>query len=242
MNREVKTNEREIVRLPRREKVENARIVVELFKRHLSLMPVGIRFYFGESLPDCSRRPKKALRYCEAVNSVMRTSNSLLLTEEDLSCPVAREILGFNRNSRFIISECVEELLRKNRFNDEESAFKALEVIPRMERAPKSILLSIDMPSPDVYVLYLQPVGFMKLVQAYHKATGKEMSLNVSSVMPVCGNCTIRPFVTDRTCISFGCPDCREYGGLSDDKLAVGMPFHEAVLVVQSLEHIEGRR
>jgi len=237
MNQETRTKKRGRTRLLRRGEPEDADIVAETFERHLNLTPVAVKFSFDESLPDVAR-PTKALRYCEAVNQVMNTSESLLLDGTNISCPVAKEILGFNRDSKGMMIECVKELLKRNRFTDYESAFEALRIIPRMGRLPEGILLSTGMVSPDIYILYLQPVDFMKLVQAYQRATRKEMSLRVSSVMPICGNCTVRPFLTGRTCVSFGCPDCREYGGLSDDKFAVGMPFPEATLVARSLKHL----
>ena len=43
--------------------------------------------------------------------------------------------------------------------------------------------------------------------------------------MAVCGNVAVKAYLTRHICLSFGCPDSREYGRISRDRLAVGIPF-----------------
>ncbi len=171
----------------------------------------------------------------------MKTSREVLLNGENISCLAAREILGLTGCGKSHVDECLKELVREGRFTSKETALRALMGIPRMERKPRNILLSSRTISPDVYVFYLSPKHFMMMTQAYQRATGEELRLDVSSVMPVCGNCTVRPYVTDRICASFGCVESRTYGMITDDKFVVGMPVGNAASVTRSLIEMMNR-
>ncbi len=171
----------------------------------------------------------------------MKTSREVLLNGENISCLAAREILGLTGCEESHVDECHKELVREGRFMSKEAALRALMGIPRMERKPRNILLSSRTISPDVYVFYLSPKHFMMMTQAYQRATGEELRLDVSSVMPVCGNCTVRPYVTDRICASFGCAESRTYGMITDDKFVVGMPVGNAASVTRSLMEMMNR-
>ena len=133
--------------------------------------------------------------------------------------------------------ECLKELVKEGKFETESLALKALMAIPRMIKKPKSILVSNKLKNPDVYLFYLRPKEFMIFVQASQRVTGEELKLSLSSVMPVCGACTVRPFVTGEICISFGCKESREYGGITDDRFVVGIPSKKAEIIVNSLEY-----
>jgi len=166
----------------------------------------------------------------------------MLLNDESISCNAAREILGLMDCKHCEIAECVRELVDAGRFVDEGAVVKALSNIPRLRRRPKSILLSTCGEDSDVYVLYLRPEGFMKIVQAYQRITGDELRLDVSGVVPVCGNCTVRPYVTNEICVSFGCNDSREYGGIESDELVVGIPRQMAMAIMASFLEMEKER
>jgi uncharacterized protein (DUF169 family) len=82
----------------------------------------------------------------------------------------------------------------------------------------------------------------MKIVQAYQRIAGDELKLDVSGVAPVCGNCTVRPYVTNQICVSFGCNDSRQYGGIESDELVVGISRKMAGPIMASfLQMEEGR-
>lgn len=209
--------------------------VIELARHYLNVTPVGVKFCFADNTIIGTRWYGEPLRYCEAVNRVMTSSVEMLLDGENISCHAAKEILGLVQCTQCLFSECLKELIEKNKFKNQESAFKALVSIPRLRKRPSSILLSNIRNSPDVYIFYLRPYEFMRVVQAYQRVMGEELEMDVSSVMPVCGNCTVRPYITNQICASFGCRDSREYGGLTEDKLVVGMPTRKAELIMHSL-------
>jgi len=169
----------------------------------------------------------------------MESSGQTLLNGESISCNAAREMLGLADCKHCRIGECVKELVDAGRFMDELAVVKTMSLIPRLRKRLKSILLSTFEDTPEVYVLYLRPEGFMKVVQAYQRITEGELTLNVSGMTPVCGNCTVRPYVTNQVCVSFGCDDSRKYGGIGGEELVVGMPRHMAMTIMFSFLEME---
>jgi uncharacterized protein (DUF169 family) len=75
----------------------------------------------------------------------------------------------------------------------------------------------------------------MKLIQAYQRVMGEELKSDLSGGMSICGNCTVRPYLTNQVCVSFGCDNAREYGGITDGKLAIGLTSEKAAIIMQSL-------
>jgi uncharacterized protein (DUF169 family) len=208
--------------------------IIKSFKKLLKLAPVGVNFFFSNDVEIDYERPEKPLRFCQAVEHVLRTSSNMLLTKEDISCPAAKAVLGFEKIDK-CLADCAKELVEAKIFIDQESAIQALMDVPRIRGKTHSILLSASGVLPDVCVFYLRPVEFMQIVQAYQRIIVQPIVLNVTCLMPVCGECTVRPYVTNEIGVSFGCEDSRQYGGIPDDKLVLGMPFLKAVSTLRSL-------
>ena len=143
------------------------------------------------------------------------------------------------RKNEQILTECAEKLVEERRFTDKRSALQSLLDVPRIRGKTCSILLSASKVLPDVYILYLRPVDVMLFVQAYHRVIVQPIRLDITSVMPVCGNCAVKPYVTNEISVSFGCEDSREYGGITDNKLVLGVPFLKAVSTLRSLAEMK---
>ncbi|MEM2094607.1 MAG: DUF169 domain-containing protein [Candidatus Bathyarchaeia archaeon] len=105
---------------------------------------------------------------------------------------------------------------------------KALYSILRLDCRSTSILISALESDPDVYLLYLSPEGVMKMVQTIQRIDEEELTANLSGIASVCFNCTIRPYVTNQLCTSFGCIASRKYGGVESDELIVGVLSEKA--------------
>jgi len=165
---------------------------------------------------------------------VLKTSRNLLLKKEDISCPAARIVLGFEDNED-VLFECAEKLVDAGRFKDETSAIQVLMEVPTIRGPICSVLLSSAGILPDTYILQLNPSVIMRVVQAYQRAYAQPIRFDVTGVMPVCGNCAVRPYVTNEICVSFGCDDSRKYGDIPDSNLVMGMPFLKAISTLRSL-------
>lgn len=214
--------------------------IVEISNIYFNGAPVRCKFNFSSVKNE--DMPPEPLRYCEAVKEVLNTSKRMVLNSECISCPAAKEILGLVDCRDCKMDGCLKELVEKGAFQSKESAQKALSDVPWMIRKPKSITLSLDEEKPDVYLFYLRPKEFMRLVQAYQRVQGDELRLEISSVMPVCGNCTVRPYVTKKIGVSFGCDESRKYGGITDDKFMAGITPENIEMIFQSLLGMKGQQ
>ncbi len=200
------------------------------------LETVGVRFVFKSS-DDSSKLPlpPKAIRFCEAVGVISKSldpldvgrtpphQETIALTGECISCPAARRAFGFACDGFAAGSKCLQELMECGRFSSPAVAMSAFSKVPSLEKPPSHIILTTNDPHADVYLMFMKPEDFMLMVQAYQGLEGNELTANLSSVMPICGNCTVRPICTGEICLSFGCGDSRRYGKLHGDQIAVGI-------------------
>ena len=208
---------------------------IDFAKKHWKARIIGAKFYFDEDPLPKVDLPDSPLRYCEAVSRIVESSSQTLLNGESISCNAGKEMLGLADCKHCKIGECVEELVDAGRFTSELAVVKVMSLIPRLEKRPKAILLSnLDEDVPDVYILFVCPEEFMKVVQAVQRITEDELKFNLSGMTPVCGNCTVRPYVTNQICISFGCNDSRKYGGIEGNELVVGIPREMAKTIMSS--------
>jgi uncharacterized protein (DUF169 family) len=221
----------------RRELIDEKEASIEILKSFnelLHLTPVGVKFYFHKEAGTICERPDEPIRFCQAVDYVNKTSRNLLLKKDDISCPAARIVLGFKSNEDILI-ECADRLVDSGRFKDEASAIQVLSDVPRIRGEICSVLLSSTGILPDTYILQSNPSVIMRVVQAYQRVYAQPLRFEVTGVMPVCGNCAVRPYVTNEICVSFGCDDSRKYGDIPDSNLVMGMPFLKAVSTLRSL-------
>ena len=198
---------------------------------------VGVNFNFNEVNGDYPQ-PHEPIRFCEAVK-LAQTSGDILLKKEDISCPAARAVLGFEIKDH-ILMECAEKLVDAKRFKDVDSAFQVLSDVPKIRGSTSSVLLSTSATSPDVYVAYLSPVEAMQILQAHQRVFLQPLRVDITGVAPICGGCAVRSYITNEVCISFGCDDSRTHGGISDNMLALGIPFRKAVTLLRSLKEMKG--
>ena len=89
--------------------------------------------------------------------------------------------------------------------------------------APGHIRISRNAES-DLYIFYLSPMECMRLMQAYQKRYQRNLEMDTSGVMPICGQCSVRPYTEGSMIFSLGCRDSRDRGGIGDDKIAIGAP------------------
>jgi uncharacterized protein (DUF169 family) len=207
------------------------------FHELLDLTPVGVNFYFG-SVKTSYERPDEPVSFCQAVDRVMKSSRNLLLKEEDLSCPASKMVLGFE-NHRETLLECARKLVDARRFPSEGSAVQVLSDVPQIRGETSAVLLSVLGVVPDVYILYLPPIGFMRILQAYQRVYVRPLILSVTGVMPVCGGSAVRPYVTNEVSLSFGCDDSRNIGGISESEMVLGVPFGKAASILKDLAEMK---
>jgi len=178
-----------------------------------------VKFY--KEMPDNSDyETMEGVRFCEAI--VKARLSPVILKGSDISCAGAKYVFGWDhRVGKEIINACCEK-----RHISLSIAKSILLASPQLEVSPAAIELNTD-GKPDLYISYPQPEQFMNLLKVFQQYKGENLTVNLSSIMGVCGNVAVKTYLEGKISISFGCDDSREYGRISRDRLAVGIPYSE---------------
>ena len=188
---------------------------VRLLETRIGGCWTGIKFH-KNSQPDnnLSERP---MRFCEAIGE-SRTS-PIVLTPDLLDCPGGSRSLGWNEDD-----ETIADMMARKANMDIRVARQIIRNTPRLQDKIAAVTVGTD-DSPDVVLSYAQPEAAMNLLRQWQRVCGRDLGTRTSSFMAVCGNVAVKAYLTRHICLSFGCPDSREYGRISRDRLAVGIPF-----------------
>jgi len=186
-----------------------------------------VKFY--KEMPDSfDYRIMEGVRFCEAI--VKARLSPVILKSSDISCAGAKYAFGWDhRVGKEIINACCEK--RGISFDTAKSILLAT---PQLEIPPAAIGLNTD-GRPDLLISYPQPEQFMNLLKVFQQCKGENLTVSLSSIMGVCGNVAVKTYLEGRISISFGCDDSREYGHISRDRLAVGIPYSELNIFVPAL-------
>jgi uncharacterized protein (DUF169 family) len=165
-------------------------------------------------------------RFCEAV---MRASvDNVLLDPDQFTCPGARYAFGCGMD----LKEDMQQKLINEKGYTSDYVARLLDETPHCKTTPAVIGINTGH-VPDVVIAQLQPEQTMRLLQMYQKKLNKTFQSTISSVISACGNVVVKAFQTEDMAMSFGCIDSRSFGGLSRDRLFVGLPYSLAAEIVQ---------
>ena len=178
---------------------------------------VGVTFY-RDGIPPINLPVLPNGRFCEAVTDAY--TGSVLVTRENLHCPGACHVFGWDHTPHIDI---VEKLHHDEGFSVP-VAQQLVQKLPTIKGSLTAIGLNVS-DIPDVLISYLQPGQVMSLLREYQRLFGQDLSPRLSSLMSVCGHVTVQSFLTQQITLSFGCTYSRQYGGITRDRVAIGMPF-----------------
>ena len=191
--------------------------IVDEFQRTFGSRWTGVKFFFGDP-PKGGRYFSKETRFCEAISQSWSSNN--LLARGCINCMGANYVFGWGENIR---DKAIENFHKKNNISQKD-AERIVKGLPTMEIAPIAIGLNGE-ESPDLLVAYLQPQQFMRLLSVYQGVFGEKLRVELSGFAAVCGNVAVNGYLHKRISLSFGCEDSRQYGGISRDRLVVGIPY-----------------
>jgi len=178
---------------------------------------LGVKFYKTLPFEDDFDRYEK-MRFCQAIRK--GREYPVLLTSEQINCPGAIRSFGWANHSD---SELIENMIDKVGISKEK--IKAmLDQTPRLRSQIQGVVIG-GYEKPDLLISYCQPATIMRLLRLFQKLTGKNVNVELSSIISVCGNVAVKCFLNGDICLSFGCDDAREYGAISRDRLIVGVPY-----------------
>lgn len=191
--------------------------IVDEFQMKFGSRWTGVKFFFGDPLAEGRYFPKET-RFCEAIGQSWSSNN--LLARGCINCMGANYVFGWEENIR---DNVIENFQRKRNISSKDAA-SIVKALPKMEVAPIAIGLNGEEP-PDLLVAYIQPQQFMKVLHVYHRVFGDKLKLELSGYAAVCGNVAVNTYLHKKISLSFGCEDSRQYGGISRDRVVVGIPY-----------------
>jgi len=162
------------------------------------------------------RSPDKPIKFCEAIVASLR--NHLYLKEEDIDCLGARRAFGFYHDDISFANEISKETKISFDFIN-----NAIAKIPFMGFPLENILLG-NLKNPDLTIAFVKPAQITKLILLYAKFYNKKPVVSPYFFMSVCANIAVQTHLSNRICISFGCPESRIEGRVQKDEAIVGIP------------------
>ncbi len=177
----------------------------------------GVRF--GPGAGARGRLASRPMRFCEAV-AASRTG-PITLTPELMDCPGGGRSLGWNNDDGAMV-----QVMAEKTGMGVEVARKIIRDTPKLSHPVDEVTVG-TYESPDIVIAYAQPETAMKLLREWQCSRGSPLPLETSGFMSVCGAVAVKAHLSGEICISFGCPDAREHGGIGRDRLVVGLPMKQ---------------
>lgn len=161
------------------------------------------------------------LRFCEAVSKAK--NEQIYLSVCHVCCDGAKRCFGWLKNNDVKLAQG----LSKKTGMEQDVAYELIRSVPVLNEKVSGISLGKDIEG-DVYISYASPESAMKLIRCWQKMTGRNLNTEISGIMSVCGNVAVKSFTKQKISLSFGCPDSREYGGIENGELVIGIPHNIA--------------
>jgi uncharacterized protein (DUF169 family) len=177
-------------------------------------------------------KPSVKMRFCEAVKHSFDVP--LLIDHQNLDCIGAERNLGYLDDD-----EAVGKHISKNTSIPYELIREVLAETTPIKFPLTDLVLGITeemekLYTPDFYIAFTSPLKSMQLTHQLARIFGVRPFIAPFSIMSICGNVFARGCNTGMVCISFGCPESRKYGGVSNNEVVVGLPGDMAMKLIMN--------
>jgi uncharacterized protein (DUF169 family) len=212
-------------------------------EKHLrvSTFPLGIRpIRSGEPFPKKARRPLAQMgvkvAICQALGLARRYGWTMGFSGEDLSCPIAKAVFGFEERNDYYTSGALADGMYAScreagaRFEDALSKYDVGE-IAGVVAGP---LNRIDF-EPETVLVYGNSAQVLRLLNASLFEKGGSLKSEFSG-RGDCSDIIIRTGKTAEPQVILPCYGDRIFGMAADDEMAFTFPFRMAEKVVNGLE------
>ena len=218
--------------------VEGYDMVSRELKEKLGLekSPVAIKFILRkEDIPEGIKKIEENIRHCEMVQKAAQ-GETFYATAEEQMCKGGASAIGLIETPEKIkTGEFYQSL---GRFSSLGSAKRTMESIPKIDPMMKAIIyapledIKFD---PDVIVIISKPAQAMKLAQAMVYTRGGRVEASFSGIQSVCADAVAGPFVNNTANFTLGCSGSRQFAGIKEDEVIVGMNGENIGCVVTAL-------
>lgn len=205
-------------------------------KLGLTKSPVAIKFVLREEdIPEGIKKIDGNIRHCEMVQRAAQ-GGIFYATSEEQMCKGGAAAIGLMEAPDAIkTGEFYQSL---GRFKSLGSAKRTMEEIPKIDPMMKAVIyapledIKFD---PDVIVIICKPAQAMKLSQAMIYTRGGRLEVSFSGIQSVCADAVAGPFTTNTPNITLGCSGSRQFAGIEEDEVIIGMNGENIGCIVTAL-------
>lgn len=205
----------------------------------LEKSPVAIKLVLREDdLPEGVEKIEKPARHCEMVQ-MAAAGKSFYATGEAQACKGGADALGIDEAPEKV--KTGEFYYNLGRFASFASAKRTFDEIPSVDlRFYAAVYAPLEDATfdPDVIVIICNPAQAMKISQALVYTLGGRVEADFSGIQSLCADAVAGPYMRKRANITMGCSGSRQYAGVRDDELIVGLNGENIGCVVNALEAI----
>ncbi len=203
--------------------------------------PVGIRSYKpGESLPEKVRIPSKHLgikvAICQAIAIARRYGWTMAFGREDISCPIAKAVFGFEERNAYYASGKLAEGMYAS-CGEAGAAFE--EALAKYDSGEYACVVAGPLSRanflPDTVLVYGNSAQVLRLLNACLYRRGGSLACDFSG-RGDCADIVIKGKKTGAPQVILPCYGDRVFGMTGDDEMAFTFPFSMADEVVEGLE------
>ena len=218
--------------------VEGYDMVSSELKERLGLekSPVAIKFILREEdIPEGIEKISENVRHCEMVQKAAQ-GETFYATAEEQVCKGGAAAIGLMETPEKIkTGEFYQSL---GRFKSLGSAKRTMEEVPKIDPIMKAIVyapLEDIKYDPDVIVIICKPAQAMKLAQAMVYTRGGRVEASFSGIQSVCADAVAGPFTQNTANITLGCSGSRQFAGIEEEEVIVGLNGENIGCVVTAL-------
>ncbi len=218
--------------------VEGYDMVSNELKERLGLdkSPVAIKFFLREEdIPEGIKKIDENIRHCEMVQKAAQ-GEMFYATSQEQMCKGGASAIGLmEAPEKMKTGEFYQSL---GRFSSLGSAKRTMDSIPKIDPIMKAIIyaplekIKFD---PDVIVVICKPAQAMRLAQAMIYTKGGRVEASFSGIQSICADAVAGPFVNNTANFTLGCSGSRQYAGIKEDEVIVGMNGENIGCVVTAL-------
>lgn len=177
--------------------------------------------------------PLKSMRFCEAV--VLSFDIPLRVNDQNIHCPGARRSLGFDGDEKKLAT-----LISGNNHFPFDYVLDLLEGTAHLENV-HHVNLGLtekmeDYVQPDLFIAYVQPEQITKILHQLTRSS-RQPSIPAYPLLSICGNVFANCSLNQEISISFGCPESRKEGGIKDNEIAIGIPYHTGLELIRNVRY-----
>ncbi len=203
--------------------------------------PAGVRRIRSDTdIPSTAKRPLRDLgvrvAICQALGIARKYGWTLAVKGEDISCPIASLVHGFDEmTDAFLRGQSYEGMYNVSL----EAGKKSADQVPKcsLHEQEGYVIgpLSRREYEPEAAVVYGNPAQILRLILAYLWKRGGRMSTSTSGAVD-CADVVTQTFRTQESQYVLPCYGDRIFGGTSDEEMIFTIPRHQFGEILEGLQ------